>query len=174
MHIMPKLSILAVALLQAGCASMGPRQVANPSEITLVCAMKQLGAGFREMAIAQGDLKTGLIASEATVTFNVTAAANDSSKLAIDLSVAPASPLAESGTFGGEVGESSEGRRGNTVTVKFVSLVGLAGNVDAKKIEELIAALEKGGIHIYLAPENGQFVSGGFDGSHNEECLDGT
>jgi hypothetical protein len=154
MHIMLKFSILAIVIILSGCVSMNPKQVAEPSEITLACAMKQLGAGFQEMAHAQGGLKTGLIASEASVTFNVTASAKDSSKLAIDLSFAPIKPYPKTGNLGGELADSSEGQRGNTITVKFVSLLSFAKDANAANIGKLINAINEGDIHVFRNDED--------------------
>ena len=129
----------------------------QPSQITFVCAMKQLGAGFREMAKAQGDIKTGLVASEASITFNVTASAKDTSKLFIDLSIAPVKPYPKIGNVGGEVTGSSEGQRGNTITIKFVSLLNFAKDGMAKNAKDLTGTLNDGDVHIFNQSENSKY-----------------
>lgn len=140
----PYLRVLfaSVALLLTSCVSMTPKEVAPPAEISFEDAMSQLGSGFKKMIEAQGDVRTGLVASEATVTFNVKASAKDSSKLTAELSLAPTTPFPETARVGGEVGGSSEGERGNTVTVKFVNLLSLSNAAAADNLQKIIDAFK--------------------------------
>jgi|ERR1043165_2030123 len=69
------------ALLMSACAT--GKVVPEPSNISREAAMKSVGEGLKQMKEAQGDMKTGLLPSEVTVTFYVAAKASDSSNLAI-------------------------------------------------------------------------------------------
>ena len=138
-----KATTAVLILVLTSCASMTPKDVAPPAEISFEDAMFQLGSGFKKMVEAQGEVKTGLVASEASVTFNVKASAKDSSKLTAELSLAPTTPYPKSAKIGGEVGGSSEGERGNTVTVKFVNLLSLSNAAAADNLQKIIDAFEE-------------------------------
>ncbi|MBI4001233.1 MAG: hypothetical protein HY348_05565, partial [Nitrospira defluvii] len=69
-----------------GCASY---VVPKPSVITLESAMHSVGAGFREMKKAEGDLRTGLVPDEVEVTFNISASGEQGGKLFIEVSPLP-------------------------------------------------------------------------------------
>lgn len=96
------------------------QQVAKPSEITLVEAMRQVGEGLAVMRQAQGDVKTGLFAESAEVTFKVAADAKNGGSLKLDLS-----PPVVSDGIGLEGGVTAErsSSRSNTITVKFKNLL---------------------------------------------------
>jgi hypothetical protein len=97
-------------------------QVTKPSEITLVEAMKQVGQGLAAMREEQGDVRTGLIAESAEVTFKITADSKSGGELKVDL----AAPAVNEGigAAGGLSGERA-GSRSNTVTIKFKNLLTL-------------------------------------------------
>ncbi|WP_415760336.1 hypothetical protein [Pseudomonas sp. LT1P18] len=98
------------------------QQVAKPSEITLVEAMKEVGEGLAAMREAQGDIRTGLIAESAEVTFKISADATNGGKLKVDL----APPAVSDGVgIGGELSAERTSGRSNTVTVKFKNLLTL-------------------------------------------------
>ena len=113
--------VLVAALTVSACAT--GKVVPEPSNITLEAAMKSVGEGLRQMKDAQGDIKTGLLPSEVTVTFNVTVSAADSSKLAISASTSPAAQLPVSGSLTGELSSAISAARGNVVTIKFTNLL---------------------------------------------------
>jgi hypothetical protein len=98
------------------------QQVTKPSEITLVEAMKQVGQGLAAMREEQGDIRTGLIAESAEVTFKITADSKSGGELKVDL----AAPVVSDGigVTGSLSGERSGGRS-NTVTIKFKNLLTL-------------------------------------------------
>jgi hypothetical protein len=115
-----KLLIPAVFISLSGCGLF--QQTAKPSEITLAKAMQEVGTGLKAMKMAEGDVKTGLIASEVTVVFNIAASDKKSGNLTIDLS-APTVAGAGTGKLGGGLTSETGSQRGNTVTVKFVNLL---------------------------------------------------
>jgi len=125
---------LLAALLLAGCCSTN--NVAKPSNITLVNALKQVGAGLAEFKAAEletvatnkylkanypkGDFTTGIFPSEVDVTFNIAASASGSEQLTIDLNgSAPGVPV--SGGISNTSSSSSTASRGNQITLKFMS-----------------------------------------------------
>jgi hypothetical protein len=101
-----------------GCATN--QIVPKPSKITFQDALKSIGAGLREMNKAEGNFRTGLIPSGATVTFNVTAAASDTNGLYVTASV----PL-QTTTIGGGVNTASSttASRANTITLTFTNIL---------------------------------------------------
>jgi hypothetical protein len=108
------------AISLSGCSLFQP--AAKPSEITLVKAMQDVWTGLKVMKMAEGDVRTGLIASEVTVVFNIAASDKKTGNLTIDLS-APVAPGVGTAKAGGGLGSESGSQRGNTVTVKFVNLL---------------------------------------------------
>jgi hypothetical protein len=127
--------LLAVLLLIGGCST---DKVAQPSNITLVNALHDVGAGLAALKAAEletvatntylqprygtNDFITGLFPSEVDVTFNVTAGAANSSQLCLDLNASvPGAPV--SGGAAGTVASSSTAARGNQITLKFNSVL---------------------------------------------------
>lgn len=104
----------------SGCSLFQP--TAKPSEITLTKAMQDLGIGLKLMKMGEGDVKTGLIASDVTVVFNIAASDKKSGGLTIDMS-APIESGTGTGKVGGNLAAESASQRGNTVTIKFVNLL---------------------------------------------------
>ncbi len=118
------ISLVLVASTMTGCAAFSPKDLANPSEVTLEQALASVGAGLYQMKEAQKDMKTGLIASSVDVTFKLAASANDSGKLTIDLSKAVASdPVTKNQSIAGEKTSESSANRSNEITVKFVNIL---------------------------------------------------
>lgn len=127
------LPILGVLLL-TGCCSTG--NISKPSNITLVDALKQVGAGLADFKAAEleevstnqylkkqfksGDFTTGIFPSEVDVTFNIAASASSGNQLTIDLNgSAPGVPV--SGGISNTSSSSSTASRGNQITLKFMS-----------------------------------------------------
>jgi hypothetical protein len=116
-----------ISLALLGCADNG---VTKPSEVTLEAGMQSVGRGLALMKAAEveaaktnglsSNFNTGLMPSEATVTFNIAASASRSNQLMIDLSAPPTIPVKASGsdTFS----YSASGSRANQITVRFSSL----------------------------------------------------
>jgi hypothetical protein len=102
---------------------------------------------------AQEGLKTGLVPTEVSVSFNLGVSAKDSSKLTLDFSRASEAAVKKESKAGLDVGTSSEGSRANVITVKFVNLLALPESSivqkkSASEVQDLIDALRESGIQI--------------------------
>lgn len=124
---MKRAVLLAVMCMWiAGCASI---VVPKPGKITLEDAMKSLGRGLVAMKLAQvqenggNPFQTGLVPSEAEVTFNIVAAGKDETKLYVELSPVPIPPQPVQGKAGAEFGTSYAASRGNQITVRFRNIL---------------------------------------------------
>lgn len=136
-HMNTKFNLIVIpilaALLLTGCCSTD--NVAKPSNITLVNALRDVGTGLAEMKAAElatfatnkvlnpggtNDFITGLFPAEVDVTFNVTAGAANGNQLSLDLNAsAPSVPVG--GKISDTYSTSSTAARGNQITVKFMS-----------------------------------------------------
>lgn len=149
-------SAVTAAITSAGCASFSPKQVVEPSTITLENGLKSIGTGLAGMLKAGDGNKYGLVPAEIEVTFNLAAKADDAANLHIDLSknIAGAS---NASTLGASKEEKSSGERGNTITIKFVNLLTLnketlAQNKSPDDIKKLITVWVDSGMDILRAP----------------------
>ncbi|MCB1232332.1 MAG: hypothetical protein KDN19_18945 [Verrucomicrobiae bacterium] len=157
-----KLLILVAMLPLASCAS---RVVPKPGAITLEAALDSVGRGLVSMKQAQlqqnngEDFTTGLLPSEAEVTFNVVASGKDSGKLYVELT--PPATAGFGGKAGGEASSEYVASRGNQITIKFRSIafskttktkdaVTIEGPTDPETLKALMGALKDSGIHPYL------------------------
>jgi hypothetical protein len=128
------LSILSIAslglpltLALTGCAG---NDITQPSDVTLEQGMQSVGRGLALMKAAEieaaktnglsPNFNTGLLPSEATVTFNIAANASNSNQLMIDLSAPPTIPVKAGATD--TFSSSASGSRANQITIKFSSL----------------------------------------------------
>jgi len=156
-------TVLVSSLIFAGgCAN---HVVSDPGKITLEEAMESLGRGFVRLKKAQREenggspFKTGLLPSEAEVTFNISASAEDTSKLYVEVTK---TPLNRSKTSGGEIGSTHTSSRGNQVTVKFRNIafskttknakagtVTIEGVTDPEVLKKVVEALNDSGITVY-------------------------
>jgi hypothetical protein len=84
--------------------------------------MESVGKGLAKMREAEGGLRTGLIADEVQVTFNISASGTDSSKLYVEMTPIPATP-AIGGKAGAELSNSITAQRGNQITIKFKNIM---------------------------------------------------
>ena len=145
--------ILGTAVALASCRST--TIVPEPGKITLEDAMKSVGAGLVAMHSAEGNLRTGLVPSEVTVTFNISASATDAEKLYVEVGAPAAAPV--TGKAGGEVSTTSTSTRGNQITIKFSNLL-FAGDdflIKSKTgddIKKLFEALNAAGVVFYMQP----------------------
>ncbi len=144
-------SFFLLPLLLTACSTQ--TVVPKPGAITLEEAMKSVAAGLVEMKAAEVGMKTGLIPSEVTVTFNISATATDQNKLVVEVGAPAGAPVG--GKIGGEAGSSATSQRGNQVTVKFSNILFAPDNTllkykTAEEIKELFDVLEKSGIQVYL------------------------
>ncbi|MFZ4965285.1 hypothetical protein HX881_19445 [Pseudomonas gingeri] len=113
--------VISVLLALSGCGLF--QQTAKPSEITLVKAMEDVGAGLKAMHDKQEGMTTGLIPASVDVTFNIAASDKKGGNLTIDLSKSITGDVARSQSLGGGLTSSVESSRGNTVTVRFINLM---------------------------------------------------
>ncbi len=144
-------TVALAASLTVGCASVVPK----PGTITLENAMLEVAKGINGMYdLRKGHPKSGLIPSEVSVTFNVSASSAKGGKLYVEAG-ANVGEVVKIGKVGGEAGIQLQASRGNTVTVKFVNVL-LSGKdtlIMAKKaseIGELLKTLSEHEIGILL------------------------
>ncbi len=118
---MPKLAaILFLSSVLAGCATSG-MPPAQAGAITLEDAMASVGAGLFAMERAEEGVITGLVPTEVTVTFNISASTTKSDKLFVE--VGGGAAAVASAKAGGEASAKSEASRGNQITIKFSNLL---------------------------------------------------
>jgi len=114
------LSALMIALTSgAGLACASNKIVPQPSSITFEAALLSVANGLREMKRAEGDTRTGLLAAEVEVTFNVTASGTDNGKLVVDVGAMPVEAVKGSA----EAGSTITSARGNQIHIKFTNLL---------------------------------------------------
>lgn len=135
--------ILIVGTLLIGCATS--RVIPEPGKITLEEAMEEVARGLNKMYdIGKDYPKTGLIPTEVTVVFNISASATDKGKLYIEAGATSSDVLTITKT-GAEMGSEIQTSRGNQVTIKFTNLF-LSTSKDSlimiKKPEEIVKLLE--------------------------------
>lgn len=140
--------VLCAAALASGCASWGPRDIVQPSEVTLENAMKSVGTGLQLMRDAQGEVKSGLIPTQVEVKFDLAASAKDAGKLTIDMTKDGAKTDISAGA---EKSSEAEAKRGNTITITFKNILTLskddfAAIKSAKDIQQLVEVLRDQGI----------------------------
>lgn len=142
----------AVALLgSTGCKSVVP----EPGKITLQQAMKDVGEGINLMyeERAKGP-KTGLLPSEVSVAFNISASSSKEGKLYVEAG-ANIGEVVEIAKAGAEAGAKLQATRGNVVTVKFTNIFftpekTLITTKSPDDIEKLLAVLEKAGFKLLV------------------------
>lgn len=147
------LGVIVLAGVSMSACATG-KVVPDPSKITLQDAMKSVGEGLKQMKEAQGESKTGLLPSEVTVTFNVTASAADGSKLALAVSIPPLPQLPVSGSLTGDLTSAISAARGNVITIKFTNLLFapeklLLTTKTAAEIAQILETLKAAGITVY-------------------------
>jgi hypothetical protein len=128
------------ALFLTACGTTNRREITN---ITLENAMRDVGKGLNAIYEERADKeKLGLLPSEIAVTFNVAGKGTDSSKLYIEAGADLGSvSIAKAGA---ELGRTLEISRGNTITIKFTSVL-YAGKdtlVQLKTPQEISKLLE--------------------------------
>jgi hypothetical protein len=131
-----------------GCNNTG-KVIPEPGKITLEDALESVGTGLQKLQAK--NLKTGLIASEVDVTFNISANAKDAAngKLYVEAGASAAEVLKVT-KAGAEAGFTSEitAVRGNTITVKFRNLLAqntqntLAGKLTDAQIADLLSNIK--------------------------------
>ena len=116
-----RFALVTIASLTA-CTSLSPKEVSDPSTITVSQALQEIGKGFAAMYNELQGRKLGFYPCSAIVTFNVTANANDGGKLVLDLSASPAAGFEKSLIdFGAkanlEQAAAASAARGNVVSI---------------------------------------------------------
>ncbi len=109
------------ALTLGGCASLTPKDiVSKPSNIGVESALSQLGQGFGRMKQNLGDTQLGLYPCKITVNLNVTASADKSGKLVLDLDATPPVELiSASAGVDAEVKAEAQAERGNSMIIEM-------------------------------------------------------
>jgi hypothetical protein len=118
---------LAVTLLffsgLTSCASYSPRQVAQPTDISLNTATNDVAVALHNLEAAYPpDKRIGLIVDEVPIEFNVTAAASDGGTQQLNLANVPLQ--GSGGAFGATIQgqQNANSNRGNVITVKFKNI----------------------------------------------------
>ena len=111
--------ILSINMLSlAGCGAFTPREVAEPSNVTLRQAVFDVAETLRDVRdLTPPGKKTGLMADEVTVTFNIAASSTTTNKADLTVSNVPVG----NGVLGASAGTQnvSEANRGNQIVIKF-------------------------------------------------------
>jgi hypothetical protein len=170
--------VLALHVLCISACATG-QIVPKPSDITLEEAMKSVGKGLTEMKEAQGDMRTGLLPSEVTVSFNVTASASDSKKLAVSFSSPQMPQVPVSGSITGDTSSAISASRGNVITIKFTNLLfapkdQLITMKQAADIDGILDTLKKQGITVFLVRSEEEKLRGESIYAHQIETANNT
>lgn len=129
--------------------------VPEPGKITLREAMEEVATGLNGMyEIRAKSPKSGLLPSDVTVVFNISASATDKGKLYIEAGATVAEILKVT-QAGAEVGTQVTATRGNTVTVKFTNVLfapkdTLVMTKSPDEIKKLLEVIKEAGIEIQL------------------------
>ncbi|WP_146770284.1 hypothetical protein [Mesorhizobium hawassense] len=113
------LVVFPIAL--AGCGTFTPREIAEPSRVTVRDAIFEVADSLRDVQDrVPANKRSGLIADEVTVVFNVAASSTVTDKGGLTISNVPLA----GGTLGAnaETQNVSAANRGNTITIKFKNL----------------------------------------------------
>ena len=140
--------ILTNLTFMSGCATT---VVPEPGKITLQAAMEEVANGLNKMYDIKKDYpKSGLLPSEITVIFNVSASGKDEGKLYIEAgaTVADALNITKASS---DVSSKIEASRGNTVTIKFTNILfapkdTLIMTKNPDDIEKLLEVIKQVGI----------------------------
>lgn len=83
-----KLLILSSIVILSGCTTLSPEVVVNPSEVSVVDALKSVGDGLSSLktSLDNNKIVTGLLVDEVVLTLNLTSKADDKSVLGVDVS----------------------------------------------------------------------------------------
>lgn len=117
------LAFIVCPIVLSGCGTFTPRQVAEPSEISLKKAVFEVADALNEVQDRVPlQRRSGLLADEVTVVFNVAATSTTTNSAGLTISNVP---LAGDGGILGANAQTqnvSLGNRGNTVTIKFKNI----------------------------------------------------
>jgi hypothetical protein len=105
----------------AGCGTFSPREVAQPSGITVRDAVFEVATTLRDVQdLVPPEKRAGLLADEVTVVFNVAATSTTTSSANLNIS----NVILPNGTLEGGASSqnTSQGTRGNQITIKFKNI----------------------------------------------------
>jgi hypothetical protein len=161
---------ICFSVLLTACGGLKPKDVAEPSQLTIDNAMASIGRGFFKMHQELGGqdtradphknilapaeqeaqrLKLGLWPCKVTATLNVTAGATESRDLVLDLNVkAPVEVVNASLSGKADLKNASSGSRGNVITIEMYSAACLQektlGYDKPEKVKDVVEGLRKG------------------------------
>ncbi len=108
-------------LVLPGCGTFTPRQIAEPSQVTVKEAIFEVADALRDVQDrVPPERRAGLIADEVTVVFNVAAGSTVTNKAGLTISNVPLAGGALGGSL--ETQNVSNASRGNTITIKFKNI----------------------------------------------------
>jgi hypothetical protein len=145
---MCRFTLIAVVLLVivelSGCGGAN-HVIPQPGKITVEEALEQVGRGLNQLyVIGKDQPRSGLIPSEVTIDFNISASTTDTSKLYVEAGATPLESLAVT-KAGVDIGTTTTASRGNKITIKLINLF-LSDSKDSLimvKTPEQIATLLK-------------------------------
>lgn len=111
-------AVVVISSLSGCCATL-PNEA---KEISIQQALGDLGTGLKDMRENIGSSKTGLMPSEAEVTFKLTASGKNSGGLALDLTPSESYTKAIAPELKGSIDMERLAEKANTITIKFRSI----------------------------------------------------
>jgi hypothetical protein len=149
-HLLNKAVLITInVMFISGCAAT--KVVPEPGKITLQAAMEEVATGLNKMYEIRKDYpKSGLLPTEVTVVFNISASGKDEGKLYVEAGATGADFLKIT-KAGVDVNSTIEASRGNTVTIKFTNILfapkdTLIMNKTPDEIDKLLETIKKAGI----------------------------
>ncbi len=135
-------TLVIFGFVLVGCPAS--KVVPEPTKITFEEAMEQVANGLNKMYdIGKNHPKSGLVPSEVTIEFNISADATDKGKLSIEGGINLPNDL-QVAKAGAEANSEMKASRGNRITIKFTNLF-LSATKDSlvmvKKPEEITQLL---------------------------------
>jgi hypothetical protein len=136
--------VVVTMSLSGGCATL-PKEA---KEISIQQALGELGTGLKQMRENIGSSKTGLMPSEAEVTFKLTASGKNSGGLALDLTPSESYTKAIAPELKGSIAIERLAEKANTITIKFKSIAfgkkTSTTTVETEKEKTVKAVVEEG------------------------------
>jgi hypothetical protein len=118
---MNKMAVVILFSLIAGCSTFAPREIAQPSQVTVKDAVFEVADALRDVQDrVPPEKRAGLIADEVTVVFNIAAGSTVTDKAGLTISNVPLAGGALGGNI--ETQNVSNASRGNTITIKFKNI----------------------------------------------------
>ncbi|TBB32440.1 hypothetical protein [Rhizobium ruizarguesonis] len=115
------LSICTISLVS--CGTYTPRQVAEPSSISVKQAVFEVADALSEVQDRVPlQKRSGLLADEVTVVFNVAAGSTTTNKAGLTISNVALAGVGGTLNANADTQNVSAGNRGNTITIKFKNI----------------------------------------------------